>query len=292
MKLPHFFKAKSRIGLINAPIHHKKLNIGVEDGSDAVLTQKFTAQFKQNQISSFEFPKPESLDSKKFNSILAVFIKDFKNLINSSLKHNQIQIVVGGDHSITLPSVLAVIDRYDAKNLGYIQFDSHGDINLKSVSPTNNFHGMYVRPLVDKFDILEIERLVPNKIPTQNLLYIGNLDLDPEEKVFFKQNNIVNINKLDLTMKKAKSLKQFKNFISGFKHLHVTFDIDCLDQSIAPATGIPAKNGLLLGEIHQMLQIISKHSNTSFDLCEVNPHKKGSEKTVDVAQQILKIIIK
>src|SRR5688572_20193271 len=110
------------------------------------------------------------------------------------------------------------------KEMGYIQFDSHADINLQATSPTDNFHGMYVRALVDHFDIPEIEALVPQKLPTSNLLYIGNLDLDPAEQVYFHAQAIKNITKNDLIERKTQSLETLRHFISGFEHLHITVD--------------------------------------------------------------------
>ena len=66
-----------------------------------------------------------------------------------------------------------------------------------------------------------------------------------------------------------------------------SFDIDCMDKSEAPATGIPAERGLFLKDIEPYLKIISKHPNLSFDLCEINPKKKGAAKTIKLAQKIL-----
>lgn len=45
--------------------------------------------------------------------------------------HGIIQVVIGGDHSVVLSSVLADLDRgISPINLGIIHIDSHEDINL------------------------------------------------------------------------------------------------------------------------------------------------------------------
>ena len=136
----------------------------------------------------------------------------------------------------------------------------------------------------DKFDIPEIEKLVPNKIPVSNLLIIGNLDLDPGEEKFLKKHSILILNRND-------GLRLFQEFVNKFSHLHISFDIDSMDKTIAPSTGIPADDGLLFEDIKPILEIISKHPSFSFDLCEVNPKKAGAEKTVLLAQRILRTIL-
>ncbi len=291
MKKIHFFKAYSRIGIKNIPIHQAKLNLGVELGPDAILTDNFLQEFKNFKISKFNFSKPETLNKEKFYKILAEEIKKFSHQIANSIKPDEIQVVIGGDHCISLPSKLAVIMKKNIQ-IGHIHFDSHGDINLAKDSPTDNFHGMYMRPLFDQFDIPEIEELSPQKTPYKNLLYIGNLDLDEKEKELFEKNKIMNINSTSLRTEKSKNISIFNNFIKRFEHLHVSFDIDCLDRSIAAATGIPAENGLQIEDVHELLTLISSHNSFSLDLAEVNPQKVKSEKTVNTAQKILSIILK
>jgi arginase len=286
---PVFFKIKSRIGLKNAPIRQTELNIGVEDGPDAVLSKDFLTGFPQSSTYTFEFPRPEDLRATDFNQLLANSVVECRNAINQSIRPDEIQVAVGGDNSVTFPSVLAVMERMNlCEEMGYIQFDSHADLNLQRTSPTGNFHGMYVRALVDHFDIPAIEALVPKKLPTRNLLYIGSLDLDPAEVEFFHERAIRTLTKNDLIERKAQSLATLEEFISNFRHLHVIFDVDCLDRRIAPATGIPAANGLELELITGMFKLLSKHASLSLDVVEVNPRKAGAKETVQVAQEVIR----
>lgn len=289
MKSPLFFKIRSRIGLKNAPIHQKELNIGVEDGPDAVISEEFLESFPQSSLYTYEFPAPEDIIATFFNQTLAKSVAECRDAINRSVGPGDTQVVVGGDHSATFPSVLAVMERMQiSEDLGYIQFDSHADINLQATSPTDNFHGMYVRALVDQFDISVIEALAPQKLPTSNLLYIGNLDLDPAEQEFFHARAMKNIVKNDLIERKSQSLDTLQHFISRFKHLHITFDLDCLDARVAPATGIPATDGLELEHITEMFNLLSKHASFSLDVVEVNPRKPGAKQTVQVAQDVIR----
>ena len=196
-------------------------------------------------------------------------------------------MVIGGDDSVTFPSLLATLDRF-GDNFGYLRFDSHADMNLYKSSPTKNFHGMYHRPLFDNFDIPEIADLVKRKIVPQNVLFIGNLNLDSEEAQFFKKSQFRNIDGNQI--KKKSPLAEVVKFISSFKYLHVSFDIDALDNSVAPATGIPAVNGLLWKDCVPIIRII-REKVIAFDLVEVNPKRRGAMKTISVAQKILATIL-
>lgn len=292
MKKIHFFKAKSRLGLPNVPHRQKKLNIGVEKGPDGILTKNFlgTIDNYNYRVSDFLFSNPEDIDKKFFNNVLADNYYSFKEFIINNLSKNETQVVIGGDDSITFSSILSTIDRF-GNNFGYIRIDSHPDLHLHKTSPTKNFHGMYHRALFDSFDIPQISKLVEHKMKPGNTIFIGNLDINPGEKEFFEEKKFRNINSEDF-LKDRKNINKFINeFVKSFNHIHISFDIDALDKTVAPATGIPAEKGLLMNDILPILNIISKHPSISFDLTEVNPEKKGAKKTIKTAHEILKAII-
>lgn len=292
MRVIHFFKARSRIGIINNPYNQTESNLGVEIGADLILDNSFLSEFKNYYLSVFNFPSPESISKEEYFAVLSEQLIYFKDFINSELTKKEKQIVVGGDHCISLSSVMALIDRVkDVNKIGYIHFDSHGDINLFKDSPSGNFHGMYLRPLFDIFDIPLIDNLVPNKVPTENLLIVGNLDLDKEEKDFIKSKNIKLISRNDLLLSNEKTLQLFKTFVNNFEYLHVSFDGDVLDRSIFPATGIPVENGFMLKEIISLIKIIAFHPNISFDIAEFNPKKNGVIESAGIVRKILKYVI-
>lgn len=292
MKIPHFFKAGSRMGTPNPPYRQLQVNFGVEEAPDFILDDDFLTRFKSYSINSFSFPKPEDVGTKHLMTEIVSCYVNFQNFINQKIKDNQIQVVVGGDDSITLPSILAVIERIDNVNrFGYIRFDSHADMNLYKESPTKNFHGMYMRPLYGNFDISEIDKIINHKIKPENSIFIGNLDLDLEEKKFFRKIKIRNISKKDFYDPKNVN-KLIAEFTKKMNHIHISIDIDAFDKSIASATGIPAVNGLLEEDIFPILRLLSRQKNLSFDLVEVNPKKKGAGKTIALAQRLILTLLK
>jgi arginase len=281
----HFFKLKSRFGLLNPPIGKQELNIGVEDAPDAILSADFLRLIGNAPVDEYSFPVPQDI-----NADFSILVKSFteaKNLIKSKLTLNETQVVIGGDHSVTFAAVLALFDRIKPSDIGYIQIDSHGDMNLYAESPTKNFHGMYLRPVVGNFDVPQVEALIPNKLPPQNMWFVGNLDLDPAEADFFKQKNIKNTTKSQIQFNPGFFRKELADFATKFQHLHVSLDVDGLDQSIIQATGLPARNGLFLEHVYPIIDIIKSQPSISFDLVEVNPSRPGAQETIKVARNLL-----
>jgi arginase family enzyme len=285
MRTPHFFKAKSRLGTHKPPYRQKLINFGVEEAPDFILNESFLEKFKNSKVDNFDFPLPENLREEDLIHSIANYYGDMKKNIIHLLKEDEAQIVVGGDDSVTLPSILAALELLGNDKLGYIRFDSHADMNLYSRSPTKNFHGMYMRPLYGKFDVPSINNLVGLKIKPENSVFIGNLDLDEEEEEFFKKTNIRSINKEDL--KKHDAINFLNKLIGTMNHIHVSIDIDAFDKSEAPATGIPAEGGLTKDDVLPLFQIIKEAKNLSLDLVEVNPLKPGAGKTIVLARTIL-----
>ncbi|MBI2031070.1 MAG: arginase family protein [Candidatus Levybacteria bacterium] len=292
VKIPHFFKAGSRLGTPNPPYRQKKVNFGVEDAPDSILDNGFLNHFKSHKIDNFSFPKPEDIHPDNLFSEIVSSYTNFQKFTNQKIKDNETQVVIGGDDSVTLPSILAVLERIsDINRFGYIRFDSHADMNLYKKSPTKNFHGMYMRPLYGNFDIPEINRIVRSKIKPQNSIFIGNLDLDEEEKKFFRKIKIRNMDRKDL-QDSERIRKLIADFSQRMNHIHISIDIDVFKKKAAPATGIPAINGLLEKDILPVLIILREQKNLSFDLVEVNPRKKGAQKTIKLAQKLISILIK
>jgi len=289
-RTPHFFKVKSRIGLTSPPIRNRELNNGVEDAPDFLLTKDLLENFNNPEIDNFIFSNPEDI-TDNYWPIVAKESKNLKNLINQKIKPNEIQIVIGGDNTVTLPSLEAVVERVsNAEQVGYIQFDSHGEMHQSKTSLSGNFHGMYMRPFFDKFDIPEIDDLVLEKLKTSQILTIGDILFDgekTEEEQFYQQNKIRNINVSEFDKDKENVLSEINHFLKSYQHIHINFDIDVFHRSVSSATGLPEDGRWFKEQIFTILDLIANHKSISLDLVEINPKKEGAEKTIKLAQDIL-----
>ncbi len=291
---PHFYKAKSRVGLTNPPIRHSDLNTGVEDAPHQILNG-FLHNFAAAKVDEYTFSAPEKISDNYWQTV-AKELQALKNLINDNYIYGETQVVLGGDNTVTLSSLQAVIERIgEPSKIGYIQFDSHGEMHQLKTSLSKNFHGMYMRPFFDDFDVSEIDLLVPKKLNPSQALTIGDIVFDgdnSEEESFYKDNQIRNINKSLFDSNPENSLVEIKTFVQNFKHIHINFDIDVFHRSESEATGLPEDGKWLKPQIFQILEILKHSKSFSIDLVEINPQKPGGQKTVKLAQEILLFLLK
>ncbi len=288
---PHFYKARCRLGLLNIPFGSHEFNRGVEEGPDAILSPQFLASLGNPSTDSFDFSNPDKIDKKKYQEIIAKEYSEFATLINQSIKPEETQVVIGGDHSVTFSSFLALSQRVDPKDMAYIQFDSHADIHSFATSPSGNFHGMYVRAFVDDVESEPVQNLVNRKLPPQNMLYIGNHVNEPEEWEYLHKNNIRIISRQDLLKNTEKIHNEIKSFALSKKHLHISFDVDVFDKSLTPATGILVDNGYFPEDVLPILKILSAAPSLSMDLVEVNPQKPGAAPTIALARTLIEAVL-
>ncbi|HLC87990.1 MAG TPA: arginase family protein [Patescibacteria group bacterium] len=294
-KKPHFFKAKSKLGAIYKLMRQDHYISGVEDGPDYILTPKLLEKFPEAQVSEYIFSSPEGVSEKDYYPLLAKELAEFADLITSETKKGETQVVIGGDNTVTFSSLLALTRRAKSvKDIGYVQFDSHGEMHLYESSISKNFHGMYMRPFFDKFDIENIEKMVPEKLSLSQAFTIGDIIFDegdnhPAGEVqLYKE--IRNVRRAEFLQNKEQVLREFESFTHRFKHLFVNFDIDVFDGSVAGATG--ENEGVWFWkEVDQFLEIIKKHPNVSLDLVEINPHLDKSKRTLRIAHKILMKIL-
>jgi len=155
---------------------------------------------------------------------------------------------MGGDHTVSIGSILASRAMYP--DLKIVYFDAHGDINTESSSLTGNKHGMVLSYAMDKgFD------------PTR-LLYVGIRCLDKYEVEEIDRLGIsyVTVGTPDLEGK-------IERFV-GNCPTHISFDVDVLDASIMPWTGLPSKGGLKWEQVWRIAERM-RHV-VAIDVAELN----------------------
>ena len=82
--------------------------------------------------------------------------------------------------------------------------------------------------------------------------------------------------------------RDFKQWMSKFDKIHLSFDMDCLDPSIMSCVNTKVNDGLTMEKVREKLKMI-KDSNKliSMDLVEYNPLLGNDE---DVVEDILKTL--
>ena len=186
-------------------------------------------------------------------------------------------LVLGGDHSIAVGTVsgIAAFCRRQAKKLGLLWIDAHGDINTPETSPSGNIHGMPLAALLG-FGVEELTGIGGEspKIDARNVALVGIRSLDSGEKSRLKETGVqvhtmsdIDRHGADQIMKKA-----LARVTDGTDYVHVSFDLDAVDPTIAPGVGTPVKGGLDYREAHLIMEVIADAGvMTSLEMVEVNP---------------------
>ncbi|GLX70970.1 agmatinase family protein [Paenibacillus glycanilyticus] len=140
-----------------------------------------------------------------------------------------VPIIIGGDHSISCPSVKAFSKRYAGKKIGIIHFDAHHDVrNFEDGGVTNGtpFRGILESGLVDGRNIAQIGiRGFMNAKPYHDYVVSKGVSVFTSRDVRRKG--------IDPILDQALTIAG-----DGTEAIYVSFDVDVIDQAFAP--GCPA----------------------------------------------------
>lgn len=200
----------------------------------------------------------------------------------ASLDKDVFPLVLGGDHSISMGSVAGVSSK---GRTGVLWIDAHADVNTPETSPSGNIHGMPLAHLLGVGD----KRLLDiwggsNAINAKDLVFIGLRSVDDGEKTFLRERGITAFTMTDIDKQgMATIVEQAIAQLKDLDHVHLSFDADALDPSIAPGVGTPVPGGLSYREAHLLMEMLADTQMiTSLDLVEVNPILDSQNKTAKI----------
>jgi arginase len=186
-------------------------------------------------------------------------------------------LVLGGDHSIAVGTVsgIAAFGREQSKRAGVLWIDAHGDINTPESSPSGNIHGMPLAAVLGygPTELTGIGGWAP-KVAPANVALVGIRSLDAGEKRRVKETGIQVHTMSDIDRHGVHQV--MKNALArvtdGTDFVHVSFDLDALDPTVAPGVGTPVKGGLDYREAHLIMEVIADSGiMTSLEVVEANP---------------------
>ncbi len=221
--------------------------------------------------------KAEGDPRKKYiREITRVCEKLYKTSL-AALESGGLPLVLGGDHSLAAGSVAASADfmRRENKPIGLIWVDAHGDMNTPTSSGSGNVHGMPLAALLgpEPAELSRIGGFSPKVVPEHTVL-IGLRNLDEREKEIVRASRVNVFTMKDIDRSGIASVVEQALAMAGRDTggIHVSFDLDVCDPSIAPGVGTPVKGGLDYREAHMVMEVIADSGLLrSLDLVEVNP---------------------
>ena len=215
--------------------------------------------------------------------------------VYAELQQGRLPIMLGGDHCLGIGSITAVARhcRETGKNLRVLWLDAHADFNTHDVTPSGNIHGMPVACLcgIGPDALTKLGGNAPAISPSQ-VRQIGIRSVDEGEKRLVKEHrlDVYDMRYIDeVGMKRA--MEQALQGIDESTHVHVSFDVDFLDPSIAPGVGTTVPGGPNYREAQLVMEMIADSGRMgSLDIVELNPaldHRNGTAKlAVDLVESL------
>jgi arginase len=216
-------------------------------------------------------------ERKRYIREIAKVCQKVYQLCGQALARGGVPLVLGGDHSVAAGSAGAAADAAIEKGgrQGLLWIDAHGDMNTPASSGSGNVHGMPLAALLgtEPAELASIGGRAP-KYEAANTVLIGVRNLDEREKEQVKASRVRVFTMKDIDrLGIATVMEQAIAYASaGTSGIHVSFDLDVCDPSIAPGVGTPVKGGLDYREAHMVMEMVADSGlMTSLDLVEVNP---------------------
>ncbi len=215
--------------------------------------------------------------------------------VGAELRANRMPIVLGGDHCLGVGSITAVARycRDTGKKLRVLWLDAHADFNTSSVTPSGNIHGMPVACLcgIGPELLVNLGGSAPAMRPDE-IRQIGIRSVDDGEKRLVKEYglDVYDMRYIDeVGMKRA--MEEALEDLDDNTHLHVSFDVDFLDPSIAPGVGTTVPGGPNYREAQLVMEMIADTGRMgSLDIVELNPaldnHNATAELAVDLVESL------
>lgn len=198
--------------------------------------------------------------------------------IRRVVRTGAIPMILGGDHSITYPSVAAVSEVRAPRSIGVVHFDAHAD-TASDVFGAPFSHGTPMRRLIEE-----------GWVKGTNFVQVGLRGYWPEESTFewmrhqgMRWHTMVEIEERGAESVMADAISEA---LDGPEAIYLSVDIDVLDPSVAPGTGTPEPGGLSARELLRAIrQVVNRVELVGLDVVEVSPPYDEAEITAAVAHR-------
>jgi len=213
----------------------------------------------------------------RYLGVINEVCRELADLTEHSLESGEFPLVLGGDHSQAIGSI-AGISRYfkrQGKTLGVLWVDAHTDMNTPESSPSGNIHGMPLSTLLG-YGAKQLTSICGDgpALSAEHVVVFGVRDVDKSEAELVKKTGVRVFTMSEIDARGAgacleEAMQILKRATGG---IHLSYDLDGSDPSVAPGTGTPVPGGLNFRESHLVCETLAKSGRlTSMEVVELNP---------------------
>jgi len=285
MTAHRFLSEPKTVAVVGCPFSGGQPRPGVDDGpihlvNAGLLNQlielgwnvDFGGHHQFEEISAADDPPIRNIKNPRLVSRVTGAVA---KTVGEHIRQGKLALTLGGDHSLALGTISGTFSQYPDAVVVWI--DAHADINTAETTYSGNIHGMPVSFLLglQKVDQLATFSWVSPLLRPDKIVYIGLRDVDAGEKKILKDYGIKafsmhEVDKYGI----GKVVEMALDHVNPGRNLpiHLSFDVDALDPSVAPSTGTPVRGGLTFREGHYICEAICETGLlVALDLMEVNP---------------------
>jgi agmatinase len=225
-------------GTIKGPQAILEASTHMELYDDELLTETYRVGIHTRQPVPVQRMQPEEM------------LHMVAEVIASDMRSGRVQVVLGGEHSISLAPVQELIKLFP--NMSVLQLDAHADLR-------NNYEGT-------PYNHACVGRRISERCP---LVQAGVRSMSKEEADFKQSSQVRTFSDYDL----KESERDYDSVLEGLTdEVYLTLDLDVLDPSIMPSVGTPEPGGLGWYEILDLLRTLSQRKRiVAFDVVELAP---------------------
>ncbi|HUF00170.1 MAG TPA: agmatinase [Anaerolineales bacterium] len=201
--------------------------------------------------------------------------RDFELVCEKVATLPNLPIILGGDHSISIPVFQAQRERYRGHRLGVLWVDAHPDL-CDVFTGSKLSHACVLRRGLDF------------GIEPQDVCMVGLRSWE-EQEIDLIENSGLNVYTAAMVAERGMRsvASSVYSKLSRCDAVHISLDIDCLDPAFAPGTGIPDSGGLTSREVITLIKSMGGLPLVGLDVVEVSPPIDPSEVTVFAALKII-----
>lgn len=195
-----------------------------------------------------------------------------------------VPLVIGGDHSITLPSATAVADARGRGDVGLIHFDAHADTGDNAWGNLLS-HGAPMRRLIES-----------GAIPGKNFVQLGLRGYWPgPETLGWMREQGMRWHLMDELVDRGTDMvvrEAVLQALDGPRWIYLSVDIDVLDPGFAPGTGTPEPGGMNPADLLRAIRrVVLETDVIALDVVEVSPPYDHAEITAQSANRVILEVI-
>jgi arginase len=295
--------AVARVSLIGAPTDIGAADRGASMGPEALRVAGLPQALRsrgldvadRGNLSGPMNPWQPPRDGYRHLAEVVAWNRAVMDAVRDELAQERLPILLGGDHCLAIGSISAAAAhcRQKQRKLRVLWLDAHADFNTFEITPSGNIHGMPVACVcgLGPGELTTLSGEAP-ALDASSIRQIGIRSVDPGEKRLVHDIGleILDMRYIDeVGMKRA--MTEALAGLDANTHLHVSFDVDFLDPSIAPGVGTTVPGGPNYREAQLCMEMIADSGRLcSLDVMELNPafdeHNRTATLAVDLIESL------